>query len=141
MDRVRALGADHVIDYTKEDFTSGTTRYGLIVDDVGNRSLTNYLRVLEPQGVVALVGASKGDWIGPFEAPMEAAVLDPFLKEKFLSMYAHINADDLAVLAGLIQSGKVKPVIDRHYTLSQAQVAMGYLEGGHAQGKVVIDVE
>jgi len=141
LEMVRALGADHVIDYTKEDFTQGTGRYELILDVAGNRSITEYRRVLEPQGVVALIGVNRGNWLGPFEGPLEATMLEPFVKQKFLSMFAQPNREDLVKLAELTQSGKLKAVIDRHYTLGEAAQAMGYLEAGHARGKVVIDVD
>jgi NADPH:quinone reductase-like Zn-dependent oxidoreductase len=137
---VRSLGADHVIDYTKEDFASGTARYKLIVDNVGNHSLAAYARVLQPQGRVVLVGAAPGEWLGPLAAPLEALALSPFTG-KFQGILARLGHDDLAMLADLMQAGKVTPVIDRHYPLSQVPAAIAYLEAGHARGKVVIDVD
>lgn len=141
LDLLRALGADHVIDYTREDFTRGTVRYGLILDLVGNRSISEYRRVLAPQGTLVLIGAGRGDWLGPLVTPLEAAVRGPLSQQKYLSMFAHVNGADLATLAGLMQSGKLKAVIDRHYTLGQTAQAMAYLEAGHARGKVLIDID
>lgn len=138
---VRSLGADHVIDYTKEDFTQGRVRYELILDVVANRSITEYRRVLAPQGILVLIGATAGNWLEPLAVPIEATVLELFSKQKFPSMFAHINQGDLGTLAGLMQSGKLQSVLDRHYTLSEAPEAIGYLESGHARGKVVVDVE
>jgi NADPH:quinone reductase-like Zn-dependent oxidoreductase len=141
LEMVRSLGADHLIDYTKEDFTQGTARYEVILDVAGNRSITEYRRVLAPQGILALVGAAPGNWLGPMAAPLEATVRGPFTQQKFLSVFAHVNADDLTRLAERMQSGQLKSVIDRNYTLDEAPRAMAYLEAGHARGKVVIDVE
>jgi NADPH:quinone reductase-like Zn-dependent oxidoreductase len=141
LEKIRALGADHLIDYTQEDFTRGTQRYELILDLTGNRSIAEYRRVLAPQGLLVLIGVAPGDWLGPLEGPLEATVLDPFSKQKAVSLFAHINAEDLTTLAGLVQSGKVQPVIDRRYPLEEAAAAMRYLEAGHARGKLVIDVE
>jgi NADPH:quinone reductase-like Zn-dependent oxidoreductase len=141
VEMVRLLGADHLIDYTKEDFTKGTARYELILDLAANRSLSEYRSVLAPQGLLTLIGASPGNWLGPLGAPLEATMLEPFSKQKFPSLFAHINQEDLTTLAELMQSGKLKSVIDRHYSLGEVPDAMAYLESGHARGKVVIDVE
>jgi NADPH:quinone reductase-like Zn-dependent oxidoreductase len=141
VERVRALGADHVVDYLKEDFTRDTVRYGLIVDAVGNRALTDYQRVLTPQGSVVLLSIAPGDWLGPVWFPFAASVLNHVQKQQFLPMLMHMDSQDLTTVAGLMQSGRVKPVIDRHYKLGDVQQAMDYLESGHTQGKLVIDVE
>ncbi len=138
---VRSLGADHLIDYTKEDFTRDGARYELILDDVANRSIPEYRRVLAPHGIVVLIGATRGNWLEPLAAPLEAMLLTRFSSQQFLEMFAHIDPKDLATLAKLMQSGKVKAVIDRHYGLGEASGAMAYLEAGHARGKVLIDVQ
>ncbi len=145
MEMVRALGADHVIDYTKQDFTQGEQRYDLIVDMVGNHSLLDYKRVLNPQGNFVIVGATGGPedtrWLGPLANPIKAWFLSPFVKQKFGLMIAELKQTDLALLGDLMQAGKVTPVIDRTYTLSELPEAMRYLELGHARGKVVIVLE
>jgi NADPH:quinone reductase-like Zn-dependent oxidoreductase len=137
---VRSLGADHVIDYTKEDFTSASARYNLIVDNVGSHSLGAYARVLQPQGHVVIVGGPRGDWLGPLAGPLEALALSPFTG-RFQVILAKLGHDDLVTLADLMQAGKVTPVIDRHFPLAQVPAAVSYVESGHARGKVVIDVD
>ena len=139
---VRSLGADHVIDYTREDFTRGGEHYDLIVDNVTTHSALDYRRVLSSNGTYVMVGsATIGYWFGWLEVPLEAWVLSPFMSQKFGMMLADLNKDDLAVLGELMQSGKVTPVIDRTYQLSEAAEAVGYVEKGHARGKVVLTVD
>jgi len=139
---VRSLGADHVVDYTREDFTRLAERYDLIVDTVSTHSVSDYKRVLSPNGIFVMVGSTTpGHWFGWLELPLEAWVLSPFMSQKFGMMLAELNGDDLAVMAGLMQSGKVTPVIDRTYKMSEAAEALAYLEKGHARGKVVLTVE
>src|SRR5262249_9470486 len=144
VEMVRSLGADQVIDYTKEDFTKGDQRYDLILDNVGNRSLWECKHVLTPQGKYVLIGGggvNDGRWIGPLARPIKALLLSRFVTQDMGMMLAQINKEDLTVLRDLIASGKIKPVIDRTYTLSQIREAMGYLEAGHARGKVIISLE
>jgi len=139
---VRSLGADHVIDYTREDFTKGAERYDLIVDNVGTHSVSDYERVMTPNGLYVMIGsATPGHWFGWLEVPLEAWVLSPFMSQKFGMMLAELNKKDLAVLGELMRSGKVIPVIDRTYALSETAEALRYLEKGHARGKVVLTVE
>lgn len=138
---VRSLGADHVIDYTRENFTQGTQRYDLIVDNVGNHPLLNYRRVLHPGGTVVIVGGPKGDWLGPLLGPLKGALLSPFVAEEFTLILAELNQADLAVLSDLMREGKVTPVIDRRYALHEAPAAIAYLEEGRARGKVVVSLE
>jgi NADPH:quinone reductase-like Zn-dependent oxidoreductase len=139
---VRSLGADHVIDYTREDFTKGTGHYDLIVDAVGTHSVSDYRRVMSPNGDYVMIGsATIGNWFGWLEIPLEAWVRSPFMSQKFGMMLAELNKDDLAVMGGLMQSGKVTPAIDRTYKLSETAEAIRYLEKGHARGKVVLTVE
>jgi NADPH:quinone reductase-like Zn-dependent oxidoreductase len=139
---VRSLGADHVIDYTQEDVTKGTQRYDLIIDTVGTHSLLDYKRVMSPNGIYVMVGSTDpGKWFGWLVAPVEGALLSKFVKQKFRMMLADLNKDDLAVLGTLMQSGKVTPVIDRRYKLSETAEALRYMEKGHARGKVVLTVE
>jgi NADPH:quinone reductase-like Zn-dependent oxidoreductase len=139
---VRSLGADRVIDYTQEDFTKGTQRYDLILDNVSTHSLLDYKRVLNPSGAYVIVGSTDpGYWFGWLVQPLQAWLLSPFTSQSFGMMLAELNKDDLATLAGLMESGKLTPVIDRTYKLSEAAEALRYLEKGHARGKVVVTVD
>lgn len=140
---VRSLGADRVIDYTREDFTQSEQRYDLIVDMVGNHSLLEYKRVLSPQGKFVGVGGGGADdkWLAPLVTPVNALVLSPFVSQQFGVMLAELKQTDLALLVDLMQAGKVTPVIDRTYSLSEVPEAIRYLELGHARGKVVIVLE
>jgi NADPH:quinone reductase-like Zn-dependent oxidoreductase len=143
LDLVRSLGADHVIDYTKEDFTKGAERYDLILDNVGNQPLSGFTRALKPKGTCVLVGGggpNDGRWIGAVWRPVMAFLYRPFVEQKLVFFVAEIRKDDLTILADLMQSGKVKPVIDKTYPLDQVPEAMKYLEQGHARGKVIITV-
>jgi NADPH:quinone reductase-like Zn-dependent oxidoreductase len=145
LDMVRSLGADHVIDYTKEDFTKGDQRYDVILDNVANRSLSECRRVLNPDGRYVLIGgggANEGRWLGPgLTQAFKAMVLSKFVSQKMGMMLGELNQKDLTALADLMQSGKVTPVIDRTYKLSELPQAIQYLEQGHARGKVVINVD
>ena len=139
---VRSIGADHVIDYTQEDFTKGGQRYDLILDTVGNHSLLEYRRVLTPKGIFVIVGGpNSGQWIGPLATPIKALMLSPFVSQKFVPFLAELNKEDLTIMRDLMQTGKVKPVIDRRYRLSEVPEAIRYLEEGHARGKVIISLE
>jgi NADPH:quinone reductase-like Zn-dependent oxidoreductase len=139
---VRALGADHVIDYTKEDFTQGDRRYDVIIDNVGNHPLRAHRRVLEPNGIFVIVGGSSKDpWLGPMVRPIGAAVMSPFVSQQFSMLMAELNPQDLGVLRDLLAAGKLRSVIDRRYALAETPAAVAYVEEGHARGKVVIDVE
>jgi NADPH:quinone reductase-like Zn-dependent oxidoreductase len=142
VDLVRSIGADHVIDYTQQDFTRGEQHYDLIIDTVGNHPLLEYRRVLTPNGVFVIVGGPSDDpWIGPLTGAIKALLLSPFVHQKFLMFIADLNQRDLNALRQLIQAGKVTPVIDRSYSLSEVPAALRYLELGHARGKVVISVQ
>ena len=135
VDMVRALGADHVIDYTQEDFTQGSRRYDLILDNVASRSFSELRRVLTPQGMIV---PNSGH--GGMGYVLKAFVLSPFTRQVTGMYLASPNDKDLAVLKDLIETGKVRPVIDRTYPLHQTPDAFRYLEESHAQGKVVITV-
>jgi len=143
VEMVRSIGADRVIDYTKEDYTKGTQRYDLIFDTVGNHSLSEHLHVLNPHGIFVIVGGQSGDpWIGPLARFFNGYLISPFVSQKFVSFLADANkTDDLNTLRDLMQAGKLTPVIDRQYSLSEVPTAMRYLEKGHARGKVVISLE
>jgi NADPH:quinone reductase-like Zn-dependent oxidoreductase len=145
VDLVRSLGADQVIDYTKEDFTKSGEQYDVIMDNVGvGHSLSECRRVLKPQGIYVLVGgggANEQGLIGGLVRPLKAMLLSPFVSQKMGMMFAQLNHNDLGFLADLMESGKVKPVIDRTYKLSDLPEAIRYLEQGHARGKVVITID
>jgi NADPH:quinone reductase-like Zn-dependent oxidoreductase len=134
-----SIGADQVIDYTREDFTLAGGRYDLLLDIAGNRTLAETRRVLVPKGVlVAVGGLNKGRWVGPLGRSVRMALLSPAVSQRMVFFLAHQNKPDLAVLRDLLETGKVTPVIDRTYPLSDVAEAIGYLEQGHARGKVVI---
>jgi NADPH:quinone reductase-like Zn-dependent oxidoreductase len=145
LDMVLSLGADHVIDYTKEDFTKSDQRYDVILDNVANHSLSECRRVLNPSGVYVLIGgggASENRWLGPgLTQAFKAMFLSKFVSQKMGMMLAELNQKDLTFLADLMKSGKVTPVIDKRYKLSELPQAIEYLEQGHARGKVVITAE
>jgi NADPH:quinone reductase-like Zn-dependent oxidoreductase len=139
VEMVRSLGADRVIDYTQEDFTKGGQRYDLIVDNVGTRSLRHLRRVLTPEGTLVVVGARKSDWLlGLLALPLKARLVSPFVGQRMIFFIAKLRNADLVVLRELIEAGKVTPVIDRAYPLSEVPEAIRYVESGHARGKVVI---
>jgi NADPH:quinone reductase-like Zn-dependent oxidoreductase len=143
VDLVRSLGADHVIDYTKEDFSKGDERYDVILDNVGTQPLSGFRRVLKPNGICVMIGGggpNEGKWVGPMARPIKALLMSPFISQKIGMMMAEGNKDDLNTLADLMQSGKVTPVIDRTYPLSEIREAIRYLEKGRARGKVIITV-
>jgi NADPH:quinone reductase-like Zn-dependent oxidoreductase len=146
LDLVRSIGADHVIDYTKEDFTKGDQRYDVIFDNVQNHTFSERRRVLTPNGICVLAGLGGAGWhedtlehlLRSFTTPL----MSKFTSQKFSFFIAQLNHQDLALLGDLMQSGKVTPVIDRTYKgLGDISDALAYLEQGHARGKVVITVE
>jgi NADPH:quinone reductase-like Zn-dependent oxidoreductase len=133
---VRSIGADHVIDYTQEDFTQGEQRYDLILDNVANRSFSDLRHALTPQGIII---PNSGH--GGMGYVFKAFLLSPFMRQQGRMFLASPNNKDLVVLKELIEGGKVTPVIDRTYPLSDTPEAFRYLEEGHARGKVVITVK
>jgi NADPH:quinone reductase-like Zn-dependent oxidoreductase len=146
LDLVRSIGADHVIDYTKEDFTKGDRRYDVLFDNVQNHSFSERRRVLMPNGICVLAGIGGAGWHADTGTHIARSFTTPlmskFTNQKFKFFIAELNHNDLAYLADLMQSGKMKPVIDRTYkSLTETPEALAYLEEGHARGKVVIAVE
>jgi NADPH:quinone reductase-like Zn-dependent oxidoreductase len=144
VDLVRSLGADRVIDYTKEDFTKGDQKYDVILDNVANRSLSEFRRILTPNGKYVMIGGGGANEQGVFGVmlrPLKAMVLSKFVDQQMGMMLADSNQKDLSLLAEMVESGKMKPVIDRRYKLSEVPEAIRYLEEGHARGKVVITLE
>jgi NADPH:quinone reductase-like Zn-dependent oxidoreductase len=136
VDLVRSIGADQVIDYTQEDFTRGTQRFDLIFDSISNHSLPACRRVLNPKGKFVIVGARKLSTL--LSRPLKALVLSQLVRQTFSVLIARLRKEDLAILCDLMQTGKVTPVIDRTYPLSEVPEAFRYLEEGHARGKIVI---
>ena len=138
---VRSLGADHVVDYTQEDFAQGPQRYDLILDNVGNRSISDLRRALQPKGTLVIVGGQKGDWLGPMMGVIKASIVANFVDQKMGFFIAKLDHDDMKLLGELMQTGKMTPVIDRRYALGEAAKAMEYLEAGRARGKVIVSLE
>jgi NADPH:quinone reductase-like Zn-dependent oxidoreductase len=139
LELLRSIGADHVIDYTREDFTRSEQRYDLILDVGGTPSLPAQRRALTPDGTLVLVGAGKGAG-GPMASLFAALVRSRLLRQRVVSFIAKVDREDLVTLKELIDAGKVTPVIDRTYPLAETADALRYLEAGHARGKVVVTV-
>jgi len=141
MDLVRSIGADHVIDYTREDFTRSGQRYDLLLDVAGSRSWPECRRVLDHKATLVLVGGPKANhWIGPLGHVARVRLASLGASQKVVFFVAKFNREDFVVLQELLKAGKVTPVIDRRYTLSELPEALRYLGEGHARGKVVITV-
>jgi NADPH:quinone reductase-like Zn-dependent oxidoreductase len=140
VDLVRSIGADQVIDYTREDFTQGGRRYDVMLDMVGNRSLSDCLRALTPRGTYVQVGVRDlGRWFG-LGRLVKTLSLSPFVRRRMRAFLVRHTGEDLAVLKELVESGKVTPVIDRSYGLSEVSDALRHQGSGHARGKIVIAV-
>jgi NADPH:quinone reductase-like Zn-dependent oxidoreductase len=141
VDLVRSIGADHVIDYTIDDIAGGADRYDVIIDIGGNRSLSTLRRALTPRGTLVITGGETGGrWLGGSDRQVRALLLSPFVGQKLGTFICSENNADLLVLRDLIESGKLAPVIDRTYPLSEVPAAIEHLQAGHARGKVVITV-
>ena len=139
---VRSLGADHVVDYTKDDFTTGATKYDLIIDNVANRDLLDIRRVMTAKGTYVLVGGGgpeRDGWIGPFSGMIKAKLLSFFVDQTLKFFLAEITQADLNLLGDMMKDGRVKPVVDRRYPLADVVEAMRYLESGRARGKVIVN--
>jgi NADPH:quinone reductase-like Zn-dependent oxidoreductase len=145
VDLVRSIGADHVIDYTKEDFTKTDQRYDLIFDLVGNHSFSERRRILNPNGICVMAGVGGAGWHEGFASrllgELNGYLRSRFTSQKFIAYIAQFNKADMSILADLMQSGKVRPVIDRTFKFSETADALRYLETGHARGKVVVAVQ
>jgi NADPH:quinone reductase-like Zn-dependent oxidoreductase len=142
---VKSIGADHVIDYTKKDFTKTDQRYDMLYDLVGNHSFSERRQILTPHGICVLAGVGGAGihpgMLGRVGRNFGDAFLSNFSARKFVFYIAKLTKDDLNVLRDLMESGKVVPVIDRTYKINETQAALRYLEEGHARGKVVIVTE
>ncbi|MFF3327026.1 NAD(P)-dependent alcohol dehydrogenase [Streptomyces sp. NPDC002889] len=140
-DLVRSIGADEVIDYTREDPTDGTRRYDLVIDTAGNRSLSRLRRALTPRGTLVIVGGEGGGkWLGGTDRQLRALLLSPFVGHRLRGLASRQPHSDLRLLAELIEAGSVTPVIERTYPLADVPAAVHYLAEGHARGKTVIRV-
>jgi len=141
VDMVRSIGADHMIDYTQEDYTQCGQRYDLIFDTVGNHSLSDIRRVLGSKGILVMAGGPTDSLLGILLPLLRALVTSRFVSQTLVPFLARRNKEDLTIMQGLLEAGKVTPVIDRTYPLSEVPDAIRYLEEGHARGKVVITLE
>jgi NADPH:quinone reductase-like Zn-dependent oxidoreductase len=141
VEMVRSIGADHVIDYTQEDFTRGARRYEVIVDTAGNHSLAACRRVLSPTGIYVGVGGPWRGYIALLAQLITASVWSRFSNRKLRTLLARGSTEDLTILRDLMEAGKVTPVVDRRYDLREVPQAIHYLEQGHARGKIVITVQ
>lgn len=139
-DLIRSIGADHVIDYTREDFTRGAHRFDVILDLAGNHPLSKLRRVLAPKGIYISSTDAGGAVLGPLPRLLAVAVTSPFVSQQLRSLAAKRNLDDLTHLADLVATGKLAPVIERTYPLSQTADAIRHLEAEHARGKIVLTV-
>ena len=140
VDMVSSIGADHVIDYTRDDFTRGGRRYDLMLDLIGNHPLSSCRRVLTPGGTFVMLGGQSGRWIRPMDRVLGTLLLSRFVRQRLVLGRAVWSHEDLLLMAQLMAAGQVSTVIDRTYPLSQVPEAIRYLEEGHARGKVVITV-
>lgn len=141
VDLVRSLGADQVIDYTKEDFTRSRQRYDLLLDIAGNRSWSEYRRVLAPRAIVVIIGGPKGKVIGPLKHIIAMRLASLRASQKAVFFVANFNREDLCTLRKLMEAGKVKPIIDRTYSLTKINEAMAYLGTGHARAKIAVTMQ
>jgi NADPH:quinone reductase-like Zn-dependent oxidoreductase len=142
VDMVASLGADRVLDYKNTDFVTGEARYDVIIDTVGNRDLRDLERVLTTNGVAVIIGGSGRDpWVGALSVPIKILTWGRFADHPFKFFIADLDAGDLAHLADLMSSGRIKAVIDRTYPLAKVPEALAYVEEGHSRGKVVIDLD
>ena len=139
VDMVRSLGADHVIDYTREDFTRGDQRYDFILDNVGNRSLSDTRRALNPEG--RLQSNGRGHSGGAMGTIIKALVLSRFVRQQLGPSIKFANRADLVVLKELIEAGKITPVVDGTYPLGETAGAIAHIGEGHVRGTVVITVQ
>jgi NADPH:quinone reductase-like Zn-dependent oxidoreductase len=141
VDLVRSIGADSVIDYTRQDSADIPERFDLILDTAGRRSLAQLRRALSPRGTIVIVGGEGGGrWMGGFDRGFRGQLLGPLVHQRIRQMNARVNEDDLRVLAEFIEAGKVRPVISRTYPLSQVPDAICRWEAGHAHGKTAITI-
>jgi NADPH:quinone reductase-like Zn-dependent oxidoreductase len=135
---VGSIGAVDVVDYTNTDFTQLGTKYDVVLDLVGNRSLRHLRRALKPEGVLVIAGAGTGKWFGPLLRMLRAKVTSPFVRQQLRSLVAHVSTTDLNDLCSMYQRGQLVPIIDRTFSLDNAPDAVKYVGAGHTRGKVVV---
>jgi NADPH:quinone reductase-like Zn-dependent oxidoreductase len=140
LDLVRSIGADHVIDYTQQDFTRSGQRYDLVLEMAGNRSLAELRRALTPKGTLVLVGGSGGRWFMGTGRTLRAVLVSPFVGQRLRSFFSKPRGPDLVVLQELLEAGKVTPIIDRTFPLNETPAAISYVGERSTQGKTVITV-
>jgi NADPH:quinone reductase-like Zn-dependent oxidoreductase len=140
VDLVTSIGADEVVDYTKDDFSRREQKFDVVIDTVGNRSLTALRRALTTDGTLLLAAGAKGKWFRPVALMLKGIVTSKFVHHKIRVVMAATSREALDELAALVQSGAVTPVIDRSYSLTECAQAVQYVEAGHARGKVVVEV-
>jgi NADPH:quinone reductase-like Zn-dependent oxidoreductase len=139
---VRSLGADHVIDYTKENFTEGNVQYDVIVDNVGNHPFLDLKRVVKPEGTIVTVSGPKDNaFLGPMTRILKQKMLAPFIDQQLVFFVANVGSPDLKLLADLMRDGKLRTVIDRRYPLEEAGAALDYVGSQRARGKVIVTVD
>ncbi len=137
---VKSIGATDVIDYSRDDFTQQSRRFDVVIDTIGNRSLGDLRRALTPRGTLVIAGGGSGKWFRPIALLLKAIVVAPFVRQQIRGFMAIVTTENLETLSTLATSGDVVPLIDRTYSLSDAPRALGYVEEGHARGKVIITV-
>ena len=141
VDLVRSIGADHVIDYTRDDYTDGVKRYDLIVDIGGNSRLSRLRRALTPTGTLVIVGGEEGgNLVGGFDRQLRALAMSPFVRQRLTMLASKERYVDLETLSPLIESGQITPIVDKTYPLADVPAAMAHLEAGHARGKIAITI-
>ncbi len=140
VERVMAMGATRVFDYTRESYIDSGMEFDLIVDLVGNHTPLANTSVLTPNGRLIMVGGGKGDWIGPAIGPLQALLTDPFVDQELIMLLAQLNSEDLDTLAGMIRTGAVVPVLDGRYPMAEYAEAIAYSETGRARGKIILDI-
>jgi NADPH:quinone reductase-like Zn-dependent oxidoreductase len=142
VDLVRSLGADHVIDYTKENFTKRKERYDLIVDNVGNHPYLDLTDVVKPEGTIVTVsGPKENAFLGPLIRVARQQLLSHFVDQRLIFFVAEVDVPDLELMVGLMSEGKLKTVVDRRYPLEQAGAALDYIGSGRARGKVLVTLQ
>ena len=141
VEMVRDLGADRVFDYTREDYTESGEIYDLIVDMVGNHSLSANRSVLKTDGIMVLVGGAKGNWIAPLINPVKAMIQQPFVEQELVTLLAVMNQEDLTTVADLMAEGKIESVIDTRYPLEKTAEAIRHSESRRARGKIIIGMD
>jgi len=140
VEMVLGIGADHVIDYKKENYLESEEQYDLIIDMVGNHSLLSSMDVLKPDGRFVIVGGAPGQWLGPMMRPIGAALMSPFIDQEISMILATLSRENFHELSNLMQMGQLTPVLDRSYPLGDVDDAIHYSEEGHARGKIIIEL-